>query len=211
MSVTNPERIAIILAAIERRWREEPDLRLGELLVNVTRDLGSAPSPLFGVEDGELLRRLGPETEAERRDVAKEPAARPAGSGESYGGPRAGVAAAPEWTKRLRALYDAFNARDIDAVLGAMTDDVDWPNAWEGGRLVGKQAVRDYWTRQWTEIDPTVEPTGFSALPDGRIAVEVEQTVRDRAGTLLGAGPVHHIYTFVDGLVARMDVEPIES
>src|SRR5205085_3557006 len=38
----------------------------------------------------------------------------------------------------------AFNAREIAAVLGAMTEDVDWPNAWEGGRLRGKEAVRDY-------------------------------------------------------------------
>ena len=61
------ERIPLILAAVERRWREEPDSRLGQLLVNLTRDLGSAPSPLFAISDGELLRRLGLETDAERR------------------------------------------------------------------------------------------------------------------------------------------------
>jgi ketosteroid isomerase-like protein len=44
---------------------------------------------------------------------------------------------------QLRELYAAFNAREIAAVLGAMTEDVDWPNAWEGGRLRGKEAVRD--------------------------------------------------------------------
>lgn len=32
----------------------------------------------------------------------------------------------------LRATYEAFNARDIDAVLRHMTAEVDWPNAWEG-------------------------------------------------------------------------------
>jgi len=30
---------------------------------------------------------------------------------------------------------------------GACSDDVDWPNAWEGGRLHGKDAVRDYWRK----------------------------------------------------------------
>jgi hypothetical protein len=110
--------------------------------------------------------------------------------------------------QRLRQLYEAFNARDIDAALDAMTDDVDWPNAWEGGRLRGKGAVRDYWTRQWAEIDPRVEPAAIAALPDGRLAVEVDQTVRDRAGSLLDSGRVRHVYTLVDGLVARMDVEP---
>jgi nuclear transport factor 2 (NTF2) superfamily protein len=114
----------------------------------------------------------------------------------------------PDFTQRLRTLYDAFNARDIDAVLAAMTDDVDWPNAWEGGRLRGKDQVRDYWTRQWAEIDPHVEPTEIRALRDGRISVEVDQVVRDKSGALLGANNVRHQYTLRDGLVARMDVEP---
>jgi hypothetical protein len=37
-----------------------------------------------------------------------------------------------------------------------MTDDIDWPNGWEGGRVSGKDAVRAYWTRQWAEIDPHI-------------------------------------------------------
>ena len=52
----------------------------------------------------------------------------------------------------LRSLYDAFNARDIDTVVAAMSPDVDWPNGWEGGRVVGHDAVRHYWERQWAEI-----------------------------------------------------------
>jgi ketosteroid isomerase-like protein len=49
-------------------------------------------------------------------------------------------------TDRLQELYRAFNARDIDTVLDQMTGDVDWPNAWEGGRVRGHNAVRDYGT-----------------------------------------------------------------
>jgi ketosteroid isomerase-like protein len=40
---------------------------------------------------------------------------------------------------QLRSPYVAFNARDIDGVLAAMTEDVDWTNAWEGGRLHGRE------------------------------------------------------------------------
>jgi hypothetical protein len=104
-------------------------------------------------------------------------------------------------------MYAAFNARDIDKVIEQMTDDVDWPNAWEGGRLVGRDAVRDYWTRQWAEIDPRVEPTSFTERPDGSIAVEVDQLVRSLEGELIGQGTVVHVYSFRDGLIARMDVE----
>jgi hypothetical protein len=39
---------------------------------------------------------------------------------------------------RLRDTYDAFNGRDIDRLLEQMTKDVDWPNAWEGGRAMGQ-------------------------------------------------------------------------
>jgi hypothetical protein len=63
----------------------------------------------------------------------------------------------------LRRTYVAFNARDIDAALATMSAEVDWPNAWEGGRVVGHAAVRDYWERQWAAIDPSVEPTAFTS------------------------------------------------
>ena len=110
--------------------------------------------------------------------------------------------------QRLRALYVAFNAREIDAVLAALAEDVDWPNAWEGGRLNGREAVREYWTRQWAEIDGRVEPVGFETRPDGRVAVQVDQTVRDLEGALLSEGRVVHVYAFRDdGLVASMEVE----
>jgi ketosteroid isomerase-like protein len=45
-------------------------------------------------------------------------------------------------------MYAAFNARDIDALLDHMTPDVDWPNAWERGRVHRHEELRDYWSRQ---------------------------------------------------------------
>jgi hypothetical protein len=107
----------------------------------------------------------------------------------------------------LRTMYDAFNARDIDAVLAAMTDDVDWPNAWEGGRLHGHEAVRDYWTRQWAAIDPRVEPVEIGPPRDGRVTVRVEQVVCNLDGEVVAEGTVVHVYELRSGLVARMDVE----
>ena len=104
-------------------------------------------------------------------------------------------------------MYAAFNARDIDTLLEQMTPDVDWPNAWEGGRVHGHEEVRDYWSRQWSVIDPSVEPVAFNVRPDGRVAVEVDQVVRGSDGAVIGEGRVVHVYTVRDGLIARMDVE----
>ncbi len=110
-----------------------------------------------------------------------------------------------EHEEQMRRLYSAFNARDAEAVLAEMTDDVDWPNGWEGGRLSGRDAVRAYWLRQWAEIDGTVEPTGFELRPDGSLAVSVHQVVRNLDGELLSEQDLHHVYAFRDGLVAAMD------
>jgi hypothetical protein len=67
----------MILAAIERRWRQKPDLRLGQLLVNLYRaeHPTDPPHPLFNLADGKLLELLGPETDEEKRYIADEPAA----------------------------------------------------------------------------------------------------------------------------------------
>jgi hypothetical protein len=113
---------------------------------------------------------------------------------------------AEEHERLLRATYDAFNRRDVEAVLATMHPDVDWPNAWEGGRVRGHDEVRAYWTRQFAEIDPRVEPQAFVSTPDGRIAVEVHQVVRALDGSVLADQVVTHVYTMRDGLIQRMDV-----
>jgi ketosteroid isomerase-like protein len=109
----------------------------------------------------------------------------------------------------LVRMYEAFNARDVDGALGLMVADVDWPNAWEGGRAVGHEAVRDYWVRQWAEIDSRVEPAGFTARGDGVVAADVHLRATSVAtGDVLADGPVVHVYAFDDeGQVVRMDVE----
>lgn len=111
---------------------------------------------------------------------------------------------------RIRNFYSAFNRRAVDTVLAAMTDDVDWPNGWEGGRIAGRTAVRDYWLRQWKAIDGRVQPVEITAGEDGRWTVLVHQVVHSPDGTLLADEHVHHVYTFRDDLVQRMDIEAVQ-
>ncbi|PRY47587.1 ketosteroid isomerase-like protein [Geodermatophilus tzadiensis] len=114
---------------------------------------------------------------------------------------------APDRAAQLHALYQAFGRRDLDAVLAAMSPDVDWPNGWEGGRVHGREGVRDYWTRQWAQIRPVLRPTRVTERPDGAVEVTVALTVRDPGGTLLSRETVRHVYRFDGDLVARMDTE----
>jgi ketosteroid isomerase-like protein len=107
----------------------------------------------------------------------------------------------------LRSAYRAFNARDMDAAIELMHPDVDWPNAWEGGRVQGRAAVREYWERQFAAISSLVEPQAFSAEADGSTLVDAHQVVRDPStGELLSDSSVRHRFRFQDGLVVRMDI-----
>jgi ketosteroid isomerase-like protein len=105
----------------------------------------------------------------------------------------------------IEDLYASFNARDIEAVIAHLDPDVDWPNAWEGGRLYGHDAVRDYWTRQFAAIDGRVEPQAIETTGDQAV-VTVHQTVRTPDGELVDDRVVTHTYTLRDGRIVRMDV-----
>jgi ketosteroid isomerase-like protein len=113
----------------------------------------------------------------------------------------------PDSELLLSSAYRAFNARDVDAALKLMHPEVDWPNAWEGGRVVGHAAVRDYWNRQFAAISSNVEPLRFVEESDGSITVDVHQVVHDaNTGEPLADSNVRHRYRLKDGLVVRMDV-----
>ncbi len=111
----------------------------------------------------------------------------------------------------LRAAYAAFNARDIDAALVLMTPNVAWPMAFKGGFVRGPEEVRAYWTEQWSETDPHVEPVDFTPEDGGQVLVEVHQVVRDLAGAVLADEHVGHRFTVENGLISKMEVCSLPS
>jgi hypothetical protein len=106
----------------------------------------------------------------------------------------------------LRSAYRDFNARNIDAVISRMHPQVEWANGMEGGHVHGKDEVRAYWTRQFTTLNPQVEPVQIEPGKDGSWVVRVHQVVHDREGNLLLDTTVYHTYQFREGLIARMDI-----
>jgi ketosteroid isomerase-like protein len=108
--------------------------------------------------------------------------------------------------KLLHSGYAAFNARDIDAALALMTPDVVWARAFKGGFVQGAEEVRAYWTEQWNEVDPYVEPMDFHLEEDGRILVEVHLVVRDLAGAILVDERIGHRFMIEQGLIQSMEV-----
>lgn len=112
----------------------------------------------------------------------------------------------PSRQDQLKAVYAAFNRRDIDEVLSLMQPDVDWPNGMEGGRVHGCDAVRAYWQRQWGMIDPHVEPVSMQGDEAGNLVVNVHQIIRDLSGKVLKDQFVQHVYSFRNGLIDHMDI-----
>jgi hypothetical protein len=107
----------------------------------------------------------------------------------------------------IKKVYAAFNARDIETALSTMHPTIQWPKAFEGGYVSGQEEIRSYWTRQWAEINPKVEPVAFSERPDGTLEIAVHQLVKDLEGKVLFDGTVKHVYTLQGGLLRRMDIE----
>ena len=106
----------------------------------------------------------------------------------------------------IEQAYSAFNKRDIDGALALMTQDVSWPKASEGGRLVGKEEIRAYWTRQWCEFDPHVQPLAMTEEDGGKTRVRVHQLVKSLQGDVLSDSEVLHVFTVKNGLIAAMDL-----
>ena len=109
----------------------------------------------------------------------------------------------------IKKAYSAFNARNIEETLSTMQPNVLWSKAWEGGYISGHEEIKKYWTRQWNEINPDVEPVGFIERQNGSLEVEVHQKVKDLQGNLMFDGTVLHIYTFEDNLIKTMDIEQV--
>jgi len=115
-------------------------------------------------------------------------------------------------TEQLIAqVYSAFNQRNVDGVLAFMSDTVSWPTVSEGGRVVGKEGIRAYWSRQWKEFDPHVDPLEVLDKGAGKTHVRVHQLVKSLAGDVLSDGEVWHVYTIENGLIERMDIGDSEA
>lgn len=107
----------------------------------------------------------------------------------------------------IKEAYAAFNSRNIDAALATFHPEVQWPKAFEGGYVSRHDEIRSYWTRQWTEINPHVEPIKIEERQEGTVEVTVHQKVKDLQDNLVFDGTVKHIYTLQDDLLRRMDIE----
>ena len=102
-------------------------------------------------------------------------------------------------------LYKDFNDRKIDLVISKMTDDVKWANGMDGGYVHGHDAVKDYWTRQFTMVSSKVSPLEIEAGKD-IVQIKVHQVVHDLNGNLLANEFVYHIFHLQENKIAVFEI-----
>lgn len=105
----------------------------------------------------------------------------------------------------LLGFYDLLNSRDLESCLDRMTEDVDWHNAMEGTREIGRAAVRQCWTRQFALVSARATPLSVRFEADGAAVVTVDQVVRALDGQLRCHTTVLHRYRLRGGKLAQMD------
>ena len=92
-----------------------------------------------------------------------------------------------------------------------MTDEVTWPKAFKGSFVLGPEEIRAYWTEQWSEIDPHVEPVAFHREGAGQVLVYVHLVVRNLDGAVLADEHVGHRFTIEHNLIKAMEVCPLPA
>ena len=103
--------------------------------------------------------------------------------------------------------YQSFNNRAIDAILLLMHQEVSWPKGFDGEYINGHSAVRDYWTKQWSEVNPNVKPLTIKINSKGQVEATVHQLVKDLQGNIISDVILKHIYTFEGSLIKKMEIQ----
>lgn len=110
----------------------------------------------------------------------------------------------------IKHIYELFNSRNIDSIFSYLTDDVAWANGMEDTHVLGKEAIREYWTHQWSVINPHVTPLRISKANDGSMFVDVHLVVKDLNGAIVLDEKIVHCFSMKSGKVVRFDI-PGES
>jgi len=109
----------------------------------------------------------------------------------------------------MLAAYKSYNERDLEGLLPLMCEDVNWANALTGDRIRGRAEMRRIWELQGISLNVQIEPIRIYDEADGNTVVLVREIMHEAGGRLLMDHETEHVYTWRDGLIARMDFRPV--
>jgi ketosteroid isomerase-like protein len=109
----------------------------------------------------------------------------------------------------LRALYEALNSSDLEAVVQGLHPDIEIRSAF-GGELDiestyrGRDGMREFIETAWRGFELAIEPLEVISAPGDRIVAVERWQLRGRDGVET-EHQLTDVYAFRDGLVVRVD------
>ena len=107
----------------------------------------------------------------------------------------------------IQTIYEAFGRGDVETILAALTDDVDWASDSAGalapwhGQLVGKDAVAGFFGGLAGSLEVTEFTTVSLAATDDEVFAFIRFGFRGTATGKEGRTNLHHYWRFRDGKV----------
>ena len=105
----------------------------------------------------------------------------------------------------VRAAYDAYNRRDLEAGLAQLHSSVRWDDG-EGRMLQGHHAVGRHWQDEWRTADAQVAILSIRH-DDARLRLSIVLRTRPAGGPSAQRELGNEI-AFLDGLIAVMRIRP---
>jgi len=111
--------------------------------------------------------------------------------------------------ERIRRLYEAWSAGDLDTAIAGMDPDVEWlepadspdARAWRGAE--GIVASMEKWTEPFEDFGFAI----VEMVPAGeRVLVQLHQHARGRGSGAEVEGDIWHLWTLVDGKAVKAEM-----
>src|SRR5919107_792565 len=111
----------------------------------------------------------------------------------------------------VRQGIDAFNRRDFDAALAALSDDVRWERflsrtETDTPLVRGKEELRGVWESQVEAVDLRLEPEEFIAVGDDKVIVPSRMVAHGSGSEIALSAAVTWVWTIdEEGLATKVE------
>lgn len=107
----------------------------------------------------------------------------------------------------LRRLFDAINARDLDAIMDCYAADARLQDKLEDGHLVGVEDIRAHFEHLFATLQVTLAMRDYAFEPDDRVRARLQVEARGANGHLWQDSGVTAWYRLHAGRIVEQDID----
>ena len=105
----------------------------------------------------------------------------------------------------IRKLYETFNRKDIEGLLGFYHPDVEYVNEPKNIHLKSRDELSAQWRDHTGRVGISLTPEAIFNIPGG-VFVRVREVLTKPDGEVFFDGLVGHAYQFLDASIRRCDI-----